>query len=104
MFFLMPSNDLLDTAGQIWQKLLKRKPSNCQIFFLTAGFPQHDEDIPPPLPERTPESFIVLGEENELQQLGKCSIGIWGQIQLFSIAWRFLLSRKFLKKSVSFYS
>ncbi|XP_070605026.1 tyrosine-protein phosphatase non-receptor type 22 [Erythrolamprus reginae] len=33
--------------------------------------PQHDEDIPPPLPERTPESFIVLGEENELQQLDK---------------------------------
>ncbi|ETE61038.1 Tyrosine-protein phosphatase non-receptor type 22 [Ophiophagus hannah] len=31
--------------------------------------PQHDEDIPPPLPERTPESFIVLGEENEFQQL-----------------------------------
>ncbi|XP_015675423.1 tyrosine-protein phosphatase non-receptor type 22 [Protobothrops mucrosquamatus] len=35
------------------------------------SFPQHDEDIPPPLPERTPESFIVLGEENELQQLDK---------------------------------
>ncbi|XP_026530936.1 tyrosine-protein phosphatase non-receptor type 22 [Notechis scutatus] len=33
--------------------------------------PQHDEDIPPPLPERTPESFIVLGEENEFQQLDK---------------------------------
>ncbi|KAK9404587.1 tyrosine-protein phosphatase non-receptor type 22 [Crotalus adamanteus] len=35
------------------------------------SFPQHDEDIPPPLPERTPESYIVLGEENELQQLDK---------------------------------
>ncbi|XP_063155894.1 tyrosine-protein phosphatase non-receptor type 22 [Candoia aspera] len=32
---------------------------------------QQDEDIPPPLPERTPESFIILGEENELQQLDK---------------------------------
>uniref|UniRef100_A0A8C5T0J1 protein-tyrosine-phosphatase n=1 Tax=Laticauda laticaudata TaxID=8630 RepID=A0A8C5T0J1_LATLA len=43
-------------------------------FFLTAGSPRHDEDIPPPLPERTPESFIVLGEENEFQQLGKHSL------------------------------
>ncbi|XP_025023305.1 tyrosine-protein phosphatase non-receptor type 22 isoform X1 [Python bivittatus] len=33
--------------------------------------PQQDEDIPPPLPERTPESFIILGEDNELQQLDK---------------------------------
>ncbi|XP_058032903.1 tyrosine-protein phosphatase non-receptor type 22 isoform X3 [Ahaetulla prasina] len=38
--------------------------------------PQHDEDIPPPLPERTPESFIVLGEENELQQSDKPSLAV----------------------------
>ncbi|XP_070795949.1 tyrosine-protein phosphatase non-receptor type 22 [Pituophis catenifer annectens] len=38
--------------------------------------PQHDEDIPPPLPERTPESFIVLGEENELQQSDKSLLAV----------------------------
>lgn len=32
-----------------------------------------DDDVPPPLPERTPESFIVLGENGEPNQLTEYS-------------------------------
>ncbi|XP_042322311.1 tyrosine-protein phosphatase non-receptor type 22 [Sceloporus undulatus] len=40
-------------------QLLDTVESTCQI-----GSSQLDEDIPPPLPERTPESFIVPGEDD----------------------------------------
>lgn len=35
------------------------------ILFLIATSPQIDDEIPPPLPERTPESFIVVEEAGE---------------------------------------
>ncbi|XP_013909521.1 PREDICTED: tyrosine-protein phosphatase non-receptor type 22, partial [Thamnophis sirtalis] len=43
----------------------------CPLDAVCHSSAQPDDDIPPPLPERTPESFIVLGEENEFQQLDK---------------------------------
>ncbi|KAH0618945.1 hypothetical protein JD844_018519 [Phrynosoma platyrhinos] len=53
-----PSHQLPTPQAQNIQ-LLDTVESTCQI-----GSSQLDEDIPPPLPERTPESFIVPGEDD----------------------------------------
>uniref|UniRef100_A0A8D2L9E0 protein-tyrosine-phosphatase n=1 Tax=Varanus komodoensis TaxID=61221 RepID=A0A8D2L9E0_VARKO len=39
--------------------------------FGLADSPQLDEEIPPPLPERTPESFIIPGEDGMFKQLNE---------------------------------
>uniref|UniRef100_I3MND7 protein-tyrosine-phosphatase n=1 Tax=Ictidomys tridecemlineatus TaxID=43179 RepID=I3MND7_ICTTR len=45
--------------------LTNSSPSLKQEAITVATFPRMDDEIPPPLPERTPESFIVVEEAGE---------------------------------------
>lgn len=57
----------------LWIFLIKNY--NSTLTFWIATSPKIDDETPPPLPERTPESFIVVEEAGEYSSVSNMKLG-----------------------------